>query len=291
MTVSTAIFMDYDNLYRSINESYSQFETSEVVKKIIHKMEELGSNSVQLVKAFCDFHTATDEINELQNNLVELKHVNSVGEGKSNASDIALAIDVTKSLYENPKFEHYVIVSSDSDMLPIIMELVLQGKKTTLFYLESKIKTPYLNTVRNKIDIVKIEDVLEVETYTVFDIERLKEKGNRTFQVYLDCINHTMNELFVKYHEQPATVIYQKNIIEALKNNVQLEIQPSDAMILFDYLKEEKLIFSADVHVMMHGVDEIRKAFFINEKRVKEFGLTLSEEVLVKYENANLVHV
>lgn len=283
--------MDYDNLYRSINESYSQFETYEVVKKIIRKLEGQDSNKVQLVKAFCDFHTAADEINELQNNLVELRHVNSIGEGKSNASDIALAIDVTKSLYENPNFEHYVIVSSDSDMLPIIMELVLKGKKTTLFYLESKIKTPYLDNVLNKIEVVKIEDILEVETYKSFDIEYLKARGNSAFLLYLECINQTMNELFVKYHEQPATVIYQKNIIEALKNSEQLAIQPSDAMIVFDYLKSEKLIFSADVHVMMHGVDEIRKAFFINEKRVKELGLTLSEEVLVKYENANLVHV
>lgn len=285
---STAIYMDYDNLFRSINESYSQFQTYEVVKRIIEKMEQLN-NKVHLVKAFCDFETASNEIHELQQSLVELRHVNSIGEGKSNASDIALAIDVVKSLYNTREFDHYVIVSSDSDMLPLVLELSYHGKKVTLVYLESKIKIPYTESLKNRISLLKIEDLLQVETYQSLTLQQLNEQKEQAAQKYLNVINQEMNMLFVKYHSQPATVIYQKNILEALKSDKASNLQPSDAMVVFEFLKSEKLIVALDVQVVMHGVTEVRKAFFINENRVKELAIVLSEEVLVKIENANIV--
>ncbi|MBQ0140890.1 MAG: NYN domain-containing protein [Kurthia sp.] len=288
MNVSTAIYIDYDNLFRSINESYSQFQTYEVVNNIIGKMEQL-KNKVHLVKAFCDFETASNEIHELQQSLVELRHVNSIGEGKSNASDIALAIDVVKSLYSNREFEHYVIVSSDSDMLPLVLELSYQGKKVTLVYLESKIKIPYTESLKNRISLLKIEDLLQVDTYQSLTLQQLNEQKEEVAKKYLNVINHEMNMLFVKYHSQPATVIYQKNILEALKNEETLKLQPSDATIVFEFLKNEKLLVALDVQVMMHGINEIRKAFFINENRLKELSIVLSEEILVRVEHANLI--
>lgn len=290
MNVSTAIYIDYDNLFRSINESYAQFQTYQVVNHIIGKIEQ-KNNDVHLVKAFCDFQTATNEIHELQQSLVELRHINSIGEGKSNASDIALAIDVMKSLYNPRIFDHYVIVSSDSDMLPLVLELSYQGKKVTIVYLESKMKMPYTKSLENRVDLMKIEDILQVETYKTLDVYQLKENNGQLIESYLNVINKEMNLLFVKYHSQPATVIYQKNILEALKNTTVLALQPSDAMIVFEFLKSEKLIVSRDVHVIMHGMNEVRKAFFIDEKRVAEVGLTLSEEVLVKIKHANIIEV
>lgn len=290
MNVSTAIYIDYDNLFRSINESYAQFQTYQVVNHIIGKIEQ-KNNDVHLVKAFCDFQTATNEIHELQQSLVELRHINSIGEGKSNASDIALAIDVMKSLYNPRIFDHYVIVSSDSDMLPLVLELSYQGKKVTIVYLESKMKMPYTKSLENRVDLMKIEDILQVETYKTLDVYQLKENNGKLIESYLNVINKEMNLLFVKYHSQPATVIYQKNILEALKNTTVLALQPSDAMIVFEFLKSEKLIVSRDVHVIMHGMNEVRKAFFIDEKRVAEVGLTLSEEVLVKIKHANIIEV
>lgn len=288
MNASTAIYIDYDNLFRSINESYAQFQTYQVVERIIEKMEQTN-NKVHLVKAFCDFQTATNEIHELQQSLVELRHVNSIGEGKSNASDIALAIDVMKSLYNPRVFDHYVIVSSDSDMLPLVLELSYQGKKVTIVYLESKMKMPYTKSLENRVNLLKLEDLLQVETYKSLNIEQLKENNGQLIEKYMNAINREMNTLFVKYHSQPATVIYQKNILEVLKNDLILGLQPSDAMIAFDFLKSEKLLIVLDVQVMMHGVNEIRKAFFINEPRVHELGISLSDEILVKKENANLV--
>lgn len=216
MEVSTAVYMDYDNLFRSINESYSQFQTYVVVNKILDSINGSNSNKIQLVKAFCDFNSASHEISDLQKSLVELRHINSIGDGKSNASDIALAIDVIKSLFNTRTFEHYVIVSSDSDMLPLLLELSYQGKKITLCYLESKIKQTYLESLANKVDLLKIEDLLGIETYKPFDIEELKASGIKKFTKYLNAINDLMNDLYVEYGSQPSTVIYQKNLLSAL---------------------------------------------------------------------------
>ena len=55
MGKATAVYMDYDNLYRSINESYSQFKTSEVVKKIL---EHLISPKMNLDNKSILFYTA-----------------------------------------------------------------------------------------------------------------------------------------------------------------------------------------------------------------------------------------
>ncbi|KSU59060.1 hypothetical protein AS034_19065 [[Bacillus] enclensis] len=288
MTNPTAVFIDYDNLYRSINESYSMFITSDVVKKLLDYLSDEQLNSVQLVKAFCDFKTSSNEISDLQENLVELRHVNSIGDGKSNASDIALAIDVTKSLSNNRKFEHYVIVSSDSDMLPLILELRYQGKEITLLYLESKIKNNYLETLEKQIKVKKIEEILGVETYKPFNIENLEFSNEEKFK-YLNCINKGMNDLYVKYGSKSQTVVYQKDLLAALNNQSSFNLQPSDSSAILDYFKKEKIIIAAEVKVIIKDEDQKRTAFFINEDKLEEFDLTLDDEVMVKYREAELV--
>lgn len=289
MTKPTAVFMDYDNLYRSINESYSMFKTSEVVKKLLEYLSNVQDNSVQLVKAFCDFKTSSSEISDLQENLIELRHVNSIGDGKSNASDLALAIDVIKSLYNNRMFEHYVIVSSDSDMLPLILELRYQGKKITLLYLESKIKDNYLETLEKQINVKKIEEILGVETYKPFNIENLHFRAEEQ-QKYLNCINKEMNSLYVKYGSKPQTVIYQKNLLDALNSEASFNLQPSDSSLIIDFFKEEKIIIAAEVKVVISGAEQKRTAFFINDEKLKENNLILEEEIKVKYKDADLVN-
>jgi len=147
LEVQTAVYIDYDNLYRSMNESYSAYSGAETVKSIVKYLRTELNCDVKLVKAFCDFKNSSNEIDDLQQNLVELRHINSVGNGKGNASDIGLAIDVIKSLYNSKEFGKYVIISSDSDMLPLILELCYQGKKVDLIYLKSKINDRYSNIV------------------------------------------------------------------------------------------------------------------------------------------------
>lgn len=283
MGKATAVYMDYDNLYRSINESYSQFKTSEVVKKILEHLALGEENSVQLIKAFCDFKTANNEISDLQENLVELRHINYIGDGKTNASDLALAIDVIKSLYNTRKFEHYVIVSSDSDMLPLILELSYQDKEITLLYLESKVKKRYVESLKTRINVKKIEDILGVETYRPFDIEDIESSDEEKLK-YLNCINKGMNRLFVKYGSKPLTVIYQKNILEFLNDESSFNLQPSDSSAILDYFKNEKLIIIKEVEVNIEDKETTRKANFINPEKLNELGLTLDEEINVKYE-------
>lgn len=102
----------------------------DIVKRI---KEKYSQDRILTFKAFCDFEKSGRQLSELQKNLVELCHVYSSGEGEArkNASDIALAIDVVKNLFNKPDCEKYVLVSSDSDMLPLINEITYSAVKKT----------------------------------------------------------------------------------------------------------------------------------------------------------------
>lgn len=59
--------------------------------------------------------------------------------------------------------------------------------------------------------------------------------------------------------------------------------------MIIDYFKKEELIVSAEVKVVIKGNEEKRRAFFINEEKLSEFELVLTNEIKVKLAKANLI--
>lgn len=279
--LETAIYIDYDNLYRSINESYSAFTGSETVRKIINHFDEKSEYNVKLVKAFCDFKNSYQEIEDLQNNLVELRHINSVGNGKSNASDIGLAIDVVKSLFNNKKFDNYVIVSSDSDMLPLILELNYQGKEVTLVYLESKTSDKYTGMLVQRPDIktLKIEEILGIKVH-----EPIREANLESDLIlvtkYLNFINEITNDLFDKFSD--GTTVSQNIIKEGLKSKDD-SLEDLDVTIILDFMKNKGYInrFIKDVNIK--GKKEQRNSYLLDIEKIKGENITLDTESKIIY--------
>lgn len=281
--LETAIYIDYDNLYRSMNESYSTFTGPETVKEIVKYMVEKENCNIKLVKAFCDFKNSYQEIDELQQNLVELRHINSVGNGKSNASDIGLAIDVVKSLFNSKKFDTYVIVSSDSDMLPLILELSYQGKEVILVYLESKISDKYTEVLIQKPNIktVKIEDVLGIPVHSPISKERL-EADSALVSRYVNSTNDIMNDLFGRYGE--ATTVSQNAIKGGLKEK-NTDVEDLDATVILDFMKGKEYVRQIEKEVVIKGKAEKQKrnSCVLDIEKLNADGISLSNEAKLVY--------
>lgn len=273
--LETAIYIDYDNLYRSIDESYSKFTGSEVVRKIISYFDN-SDYKIKLIKAFCDFKNSSQEIEDLQNNLVELRHINSAGNGKSNASDIGLAIDVIKSFFNTKKFENYVIVSSDSDMLPLILELNYQGKEVNLVYLKSKISDKYINMLNQRANIktVEIEDILDVEIYEPIKKSTL-HNDLELVSKYLNLINEIINDTYAKYKEN--TTIAQRVILNELFDKSD-SLEKADVITILDFMKENNYLRKTIKEVDIKGKKEERDSFLLSKQDIQNANITLEDE-------------
>lgn len=273
--LETAIYIDYDNLYRSIDESYSKFTGSEVVRKIISYFDN-SDYKIKLIKAFCDFKNSSQEIEDLQDNLVELRHINSAGNGKSNASDIGLAIDVIKSFFNTKKFENYVIVSSDSDMLPLILELNYQGKEVNLVYLKSKISDKYINMLNQRANIktVEIEDILDVEIHEPIKKSTL-HNDLELVSKYLNLINKIINDTYAKYKEN--TTIAQKVISNKLFDKSD-SLEKADAITILDFMKENNYLRKTIKEVDIKGKKEERDSFLLSKQDIQNANITLEDE-------------
>ena len=281
-TLETAIYIDYDNLYRSINESYSSFTGPEVIQKIVESLVEKEGCNVKLVKAFCDFKNSYKEIDELQHNLVELRHINSVGNGKSNASDIGLAIDVMKSLFNSKKFDTYVIVSSDSDMLPLILELIYQGKEVILVYLESKISDKYTEILVQKqsLKTLKIEDILDIQVHRSITSEQL-EGNTELLSLFINTINSTMNGLYDKFNEK--TTVSQKVVKDGLKAQAEIPLEDLDTTIILDFLKSKEYVRIVEKNVEVNGQPTKRNSCVLDIQKIQAAGITLNDESKITY--------
>ena len=83
-----------------------------------------------------------DLMKELQEQRVQIRNV--YGNGKEekyrkNASDIELSIDVLESYYRDKDIDTYVIVTADSDMIPIMSRMMYKGKDVHLFYTKENV--------------------------------------------------------------------------------------------------------------------------------------------------------
>ena len=221
---NTAIYIDYDNVYIMLERYYQRQDSSSLAVDIVKEIRNLyKDDKILTFKAFCDFQKSGKQLSELQKQLVELRHVYSSGEGdgRKNASDIALAIDVVKNLFNKPDCNKYVLVSSDSDMLPLINEITYNGKKVEVIYSTRGIKDGYEENIKEwGITSYTIEGLLKIEPYTEINDEEIETN----LSDILDIINEGINLEYTKYAKEvdgkrSFGTSSRKSIRESLKSS------------------------------------------------------------------------
>ena len=108
------VLIDYENV--GLNSIQSLFDQLSDVGRIIVK------------RAYGDWSKAQNVSDQLLSLGIEARQVfRSPGSGK-NAADISLAIDAIDMMHRNPGLDTYVIVSSDTDFVPLVSTLRGAGK-------------------------------------------------------------------------------------------------------------------------------------------------------------------
>jgi uncharacterized LabA/DUF88 family protein len=169
------IFIDYDNVYDTIDKKYNNDGKIDVQIKFFENLwEKYKSDHVVKFIAFADFTKINKDnlITELQKRSIKLEHCYSNGakeEYRKNASDLALCISVIKSIYEMD-IDTYVLVSSDCDMIPILNELKFKNKNTIHIFSPTSANKDIKEYAKDKkwavvSDFHSIESILGVEVY------------------------------------------------------------------------------------------------------------------------------
>lgn len=135
-SLNVCILIDYDNLFHTMKR-YAVDVTAEQydVCKFLNKI--YGMDKIRSFRAYADFEQVEVSLRKLQEQRVQIRNVygnNRDDKYRKNASDIELSIDGIEMTHKEPEIDTYVIVTSDSDMIPLMSRLKYKGKKVHLYY-------------------------------------------------------------------------------------------------------------------------------------------------------------
>ncbi len=117
-----AIFIDFENLETGVRK---QYDTRATVEPIISRMNEYGVTAVR--RAYGDWVQHANYRHPLLQAGVELVERPNVSPGK-NGADIKMAVDAVELAVRNDELDIFVLVSGNSDFLPLVHKLRELGK-------------------------------------------------------------------------------------------------------------------------------------------------------------------
>lgn len=146
---NVCILVDYDNLYHSmreygVNVSSDEYNFCQFINEIY------GKEKIRTFRAYADFEQVNVSLRNLQEQRVQIRNVygnNKEDKYRKNASDIELSMDAIEMTHRESNIDTYVIVTSDSDMIPVMSRLKYKGKKIHLYYTSSNVsQTTHFNS-------------------------------------------------------------------------------------------------------------------------------------------------
>jgi len=135
-TNNVCILIDYDNLYYTMKR-YAIDVTDDEYNICEYFNNLYGRDKIRSFRAYADFEQVKVSLRKLQEQRVQIRNVygnNRDDKYRKNASDIELSIDAIESTYKDPNIDTYSIVTSDSDMIPIMSRLKYKGKQVHLYF-------------------------------------------------------------------------------------------------------------------------------------------------------------
>ncbi|QYY44570.1 NYN domain-containing protein [Aneurinibacillus thermoaerophilus] len=172
---NVAVFVDYDNVYWTLMNTYSHNPDHEDPQKnlFVKLWRKYGQDNVRTFRAYADFEKIRTQLTSLQKKRIQIRHVYSNGKDgdhRKNSSDIELCIDAIESTYKDSSITCYVFVTADSDMIPIISRMMYKGKRVELYYLSEAAPkhidmTSFVHYHEDLLDFLNVE----VKSYDIED--------------------------------------------------------------------------------------------------------------------------
>jgi len=246
------IFIDYDNLFFTTRELYGISPTEKINNHILIEqiLEKYNDCHIVICNAYADFQLITNlarDLNtmyELQSRRISIKNVfgnNIKNENRKNASDIELSIDIMESLHTNPDIEKYVIVSADSDMIPIMNRLKYADKYVELYYLDyCRAQDGSLLNYAN--ENIAVESLVNLSDRGIAesDIENLYLKPIMEKIIKLD------NQNLINKNGNYIGLLWLKNQLQSKGffsvNNQSISLSGINVGILIEFLKNKNFI-------------------------------------------------
>lgn len=200
---NTLILVDYDNVFVTLKNYYRDLDRPNVMYDVITEIKELyKDDNILSYRLFADFQKVqiSDEgYKILKESHVEIEHVFN---GK-NASDVILMINCMKYMMQYPHISKIVLVSSDSDIVPIFHEVQLLNRKLEVLYFDINTGAEHKKHI-NEVGIknMALESLLKVPTYVEqVDLDSFfnyKISNKAFFTRQLEAINDI---IVVEYHK------------------------------------------------------------------------------------------
>lgn len=214
---NVAIFVDFDNIYYGLSEYGINLESERYdIFYILNHLYDF--DKIRQFNAFADFEQIKIPMKHLQTRRVSVNNVfgNSFYEkNRKNASDIELSISAMETYYTNKKIDTFVFVTSDSDMIPIMHKLLLNGKKVHLYSVKENSSEYITNFCTLSVDLIEFLDI---------DINR----KNPEFWTNM------IRGIFKEFYENPNysnKLLTNKWLIERIQNKNHMSIQASSKLI------------------------------------------------------------
>ncbi|WP_185967701.1 NYN domain-containing protein [Clostridium sp. HBUAS56010] len=187
-TSNVCILIDYDNLFYTMKR-YAIDVTDDEYNICEYFNNLYGKDKIRSFRAYADFEQVKVSLRKLQEQRVQIRNVygnNKDDKYRKNASDIELSIDAIESTYKDPNIDTYAIVTSDSDMIPIMSRLKYKGKQVHLYFTSQNASqtTHFESYCDSSCDLLKL---FKVDT----------EKGKPEY--WFECVK----DIIVKWYGDP----------------------------------------------------------------------------------------
>lgn len=193
---NTLILVDYDNVFVTLKNNYRDFKKPNIMYDVITKIKEhYTGDNILSCRLFADFQKvqiSEEGYNILRKTHVEIEHVFN---GK-NASDVILMINCMKYMMQYPHIDRIVLVSSDSDLVPIFHEVKLLNKKLEVLYFEVNTGSNHiLHMEETDIPHYSIESLLSLDVYKDYPDLDSFYSYKTSDMVYFSQLLEKINEL------------------------------------------------------------------------------------------------
>jgi uncharacterized LabA/DUF88 family protein len=188
------LFLDYENIRRSIEHHFSPSPTPQVLCEKLYEMAGRFGH-VLLANAYGDWSISVTDPREFRRRQIEPRLVLTKENG-DDRTDITLSLDAIETLYRQPELDVYVIVSGDSDFHDLLQRLRRAGRRVVVCGARSDTGR---ELIRGADRFIPLEELLGVKTNRAASPVRWDEYDWSGFIVLIRDLDRKLNFVGLRY--------------------------------------------------------------------------------------------
>ncbi len=158
--VSTAIFVDYENVRLGVPEPHTKTDTAiDILRQLVRRLEREGKH-ILIRRAYADWEGEGLEGVQGQLSLMSFLPVFVLGQSGKNSGDLEMSLDCMQILLTRDDVDRFVLVTGDRDFIPIVRRIIEAGKQVRIASFRSSTSADLVEIAgrRNYIDLARFLD-------------------------------------------------------------------------------------------------------------------------------------